>query len=100
MSEIDDRDLALAEKSLASLRNHRRAGAAAHSDNCRCLVFSEINRSLSNTGRPFLLPLSTTISYQLTLNFLSLSFFLIAVCEIDSKGTSRYFARDRLGHPV
>lgn len=49
MSEIDDRDLALAEKSLASLRNHRRAGAAAHSDNCRSLVFSEINRSLSNT---------------------------------------------------
>lgn len=75
MSEIDDRDLALAEKSLASLRNHRRAGAAAHSDNCRSLVFSEINRSLSNTGRPFLLPLSTTISRINSLSTFSLFFF-------------------------
>lgn len=31
MSEVDDRDLALAEESLAGLRDDGRAGTAAHS---------------------------------------------------------------------
>lgn len=34
MSEVDDRDFALAEKSLAGLRDDGRADAAAHPGNC------------------------------------------------------------------
>jgi len=60
MSEVDDRDFALAEKSLASLRDHWRAGAAAHPDNSRLEVSLEIGRILLHTGRAS--PLSPSLS--------------------------------------
>lgn len=77
MSEIDDRNFALAEKSLASLRNHRRAGAAAHPDKLSSSPFAEIGRSLSSAE----CPLSSSTVYDDALvpthaSRLSLSLFL------------------------
>lgn len=103
MSEIDDRDLALADKGLAGLRNHRRTGAAAHGDNRRVL-FSEISRSFEQTLRALSFsPSSTTlvvVSARLSTFSISLFYRRAQPLAIDRRNEPLLRARGRLGHPV
>lgn len=103
MSEIDDWDLALADKGLAGLRNHRRTGAAAHGDNRRVL-FSEISRSFEQTLRALSFSPSSTIlvvvSARLSTFSISLFYRRAQPLAIDRRNEPLLRARGRLGHPV
>lgn len=60
VSEVDDRDFALAEKGLASVRDHGRAGAITHPDNWRLL--GNRSRFLLHRIAPFFRSLSISLS--------------------------------------